>query len=120
MVPALFLMFGAGSGLWMFESELGVGPPVEAGSRVSLELRVETSNGKVITDTELRGLPYETVVGSAEALAFWQPGLSGARVGARRVLFVEPRLAFGATGAQPFVPPGAHLVVWLRVLGIER
>ncbi len=64
--------------------------------------------------------PFEFVLGKGEAIAGWDQGLVGMKVGGKRKLTIPPSLGYGAAGAgNGRIPPNATLIFEVELLSIQ-
>merc|ERR1712194_889044 len=49
-------------------------------------------------------------LGAGKVIPGWEQGITGMKVGGKRVLKIPPQLAYGERGAGAAIPPNAHLV----------
>lgn len=63
--------------------------------------------------------PVGFVKGAGKVMAGWEAGFEGMRVGGTRRLFIPSRLAYGANGNPPRVPPRADLVFDVDVIAVH-
>ncbi|MCB9685015.1 MAG: FKBP-type peptidyl-prolyl cis-trans isomerase [Alphaproteobacteria bacterium] len=107
-------------GLAIQDLRVGEGPVPEDGRVRVLELTTWTDppdpalGGDPLDSTLLRGTPLEL---DASAGLVFEPALDGMRVGGRRLVRLEPDRAFGADGVPPLVPPGAAVLLDVRLMG---
>jgi hypothetical protein len=93
----------------------GVGEPVPAGKKVTLEFEVYDEGGKELASTAKRGMPFSLVVGRPP----FEPALSmvtdGVRYGEHRIAFCLSDEAYVGRDAPTIVPKAKPLVFLLRV-----
>lgn len=103
-------------GLKVEDYVLGEGEPVVEGSYVTFHYVGYMDDGFVYESSRRRKRPYSFFVGAKQALAGWDLGLRGMKVGGHRRLDVPPALAFGDRGRGPQVPPGSTIVYTIELL----
>ena len=64
--------------------------------------------------------PISIVLGAGSVIAGWEEGLQGMAVGEKRTVTIPPKLAWGAAGKAPKIPPNATVVFDLELMGIQR
>ena len=67
-----------------------------------------------------RNEPISIVLGSGQVITGLEEGLLGGEVGEKRTLTIPPKLAYGAEGRPPKIPPNATLVFDVELMGIQR
>lgn len=65
------------------------------------------------------GNPFTFVLGKGEAIAGWDQGIEGMKVGGERELIIPPSLAYGSQGSYPSIPPNATLVFLVKLVDLE-
>lgn len=65
------------------------------------------------------GRPYDFVLGGAEVIPGWDRGLAGLKEGGTRELTIPARLAYGAEGSAPKIPPDATLVFEVELIDVR-
>jgi peptidylprolyl isomerase len=107
------------SGLKVQELATGSGAEAVKGKRVRVEYAAFV-DGRRFDGSRERGAPLAIVLGSGRAIAGFEQGVSGMRVGGKRRLTIPPGLAYGESGnrAGP-IPPNATVVFEVELLGIE-
>lgn len=72
-------------------------------------------------DTLPNGRPQPPLVfelGTGAVMQGWERGLTGMQVGGRRRLWVPYRMAYGAAGQPPVIPPRTDLIFDLELVGL--
>ncbi len=98
---------------------VGDGAEAVAGTRVVVQyLGVRWSDGGVFDASWSRGRPFEFDLGAGQVIAGWEQGVTGMRVGGRRLLVIPPALAYGDRGAGSVIGPGETLVFAVDLVGV--
>ncbi len=106
------------SGLGIEDLVEGDGEVAEEGSRVSVHYVGRLEDGKVFDTSERRG-PYLFELGRGDVIAGWDEGVLGMKVGGKRRLTVPAKLAYGAQGQPPNIPPNALLEFEIELVSVE-
>ncbi len=64
--------------------------------------------------------PFVLVLGQGNVIPGWEAGLTGMKVGERRVLEISPDYAYGAAGYPPVIPPNATLLFQIELVDIIK
>lgn len=98
----------------------GTGVAAQGGDKITVHYTgVLYENGKKFDSSWDTGQPFPPFILEANAvIPGWDKGLIGMRVGGRRELIVPPRLAYGAQGSPPSIPPNATLVFVIDLLKV--
>lgn len=98
--------------------EEGMGPGITRGQAAVVSYRLTLEDGTLI-DASNPVKPYGFVVGDSKVVPGLSQGVSGMKVGERRVLRIPPSLAYGDKGTGP-IPGGATLVFEVELLEIRK
>ncbi len=78
-----------------------------------------TENKGTRFDSNTGGLGFSFVLGSGNVIQGWNQGITGMKVGGKRLLIIPPELAYGATGAgNGAIPGNATLIFEVELLGV--
>ena len=75
--------------------------------------------GQAFDSSRTRGRPYDFVLGAAEVIPGWERGVAGMKEGGTRELTIPSRLAYGAEGSPPNIPPDATLVFEIELMDVR-
>lgn len=103
------------SGLYYRDILVGRGNAAQAGNRVRVAYAGWLADGSEF-DRSPDGRPYAFLLGRGQVIPGWDEGVSGMRVGGRRLLVVPPGLAYGRQSPGPGIPPNATLVFDVRLV----
>lgn len=98
--------------------EVGTGAEVTEGDTVTVHYVGTLPSGEEFDNSRKRGEPFTFTVGAGEVISGWEQGVTGMRVGGKRVLVIPPTLAYGNQGIGP-IPGGATLVFAIEVLSVN-
>jgi peptidylprolyl isomerase len=97
------------SGLQYADLVVGSGPEAAARQRVHVHYTGELTDGRQFDSSRDRGEPLDFVLGVGQVIRGWDEGVSGMKVGGRRILVIPAALGYGARGAGGVIPPNATL-----------
>ena len=98
--------------------QVGTGPEVREGQRISVHYRGALADGTEFDSNQPGDTPFSFRLGQGEVIRGWDEGVAGMRVGGTRQLVIPPDLAYGADGRGP-IPGNAILVFVVTVAGVE-
>lgn len=75
--------------------------------------------GRAFDSSRTSGRPFDFVLGAGEVIAGWERGVAGMQEGGRRELTIPARLAYGADGQAPSIPPSATLVFDIELIDVR-
>jgi FKBP-type peptidyl-prolyl cis-trans isomerase len=107
------------SGLQYKDLELGTGTEATARKRVEVHYTGELTDGRKFDSSRDRGDPLEFVLGVGQVIQGWDEGVTGMKVGGRRILVIPPELGYGSRGAGGVIPPNATLVFDVELMGVK-
>ena len=94
------------SGLQYIDEKVGDGPSPQAGQTVAVRYRgVTQSTGKEFDSSDKRDFR----IGVGEVIPGWDEGLMTMKLHGKRKLIIPGKLAYGAAGRPPDIPPNATL-----------
>ena len=75
-------------------------------------------NGKVFDSSVERGKPFRSSLN--RVIPCWTEGVQKMRPGGRAILVCPPKIAYGARGAPPRIPPNATLTFEVELIDIVK
>jgi FKBP-type peptidyl-prolyl cis-trans isomerase len=124
-IPAVAGDTVAKSGMTYIDVRVGTGEIAERGRCVHTRYAGFLSNGTLfdfVLDTAPGGRPRDPhgfVIGRRQVIAGWEIGIEGMREGGYRRLFIPWRLAYGAAGSPPTIPPRSDLVFDVELVKVS-
>ena len=106
------------SGLHYRDLEIGNGPEVRPGQRVSVHYRGALADGTQFDANEPGSTPFTFRLGAGDVIAGWDEGVAGMRVGGCRQLIIPHTLGYGERGTGP-IPGNAILVFTVTAVRAE-
>lgn len=106
------------SGLRIQELKIGDGPTPRFGQKVKVHYIGRLENGQEFNNSYKGGAPVEFNLGPG-LIQGWNETLQTMKVGGKRRIFVPSKLAYGAQGRPPAIPPNANLDFDIELLGIN-
>jgi peptidylprolyl isomerase len=97
----------------------GTGPVAKAGQMVTVNyVGVLFDGGKPFDASWNRKQTFAFPLGQGQVIPGWDQGVPGMKVGGRRELIIPAKLAYGAQGQPPTIPPNAPLVFVIDLLAV--
>lgn len=106
------------SGLYYQDLLVGRGAVAIAGKRVHVGYAGWLADGALF-DQSPAGRPYAFLLGQGQVIRGWDEGVSGMKVGGRRLLVIPPGLAYGRQSPGAGIPPNATLVFDVRLVQVQ-
>ena len=106
------------SGFVIQDLVVGTGAIAQRGDKLWVTYHGRFSDGTPF-DSTATGSMFYFVLGTGEVIRGWDLGMPGARVGGTRRLVIPPRLAYGALGVPPLIPPNATLIFDIELLQVQ-
>src|SRR3989344_8531747 len=107
------------TGLVVEEVVVGTGPLAEPGYTLSVHYVGTLEDGKVFDSSLDRNAPINFTLGVGQVIRGWDEGLSGMRVGGKRVLTISPEYAYGDQGVGS-IPPNSTLIFQVELLDAQK
>jgi peptidylprolyl isomerase len=83
----------------------GTGPTAVSGERVSVHyVGVSYSTGEQFDSSWDRGQPFGFPLGAGKVIPGWDYGVSGMKVGGRRILVIPPNMGYGSRAVGSIAP----------------
>ena len=105
------------SGLKIEDIKVGDGPSPKPGQMVTVHYTGWLENGTQF-ETSRKGKPAQFQLGG-NLIKGWNEGLATMKVGGIRKLIIPSKLAYGATGNPPNIPPNANLTFEIELLDVK-
>jgi peptidylprolyl isomerase len=108
------------SGLYIQDLVEGRGLAARSGHVVVVHYTGWLPNGEQFDSSRDAGEPRSFQLGARrDVITGWEEGVTGMRIGGKRLLVVPPHLAYGARGVPGAIPPNATLVYEFELLEIR-
>ena len=108
------------------EVRVGPGEPAENGRRVVVhytgwlyDSAAADHRGVSFDSSRTNGRPFDFVLGAGQVIPGWDRGVAGMKEGGVRELVIPARLAYGADGSPPVIPPDATLVFEIELVDVR-
>ena len=106
-------------GLRYTDLKIGKGAMPKKGQTAIVHYTGTFPNGKKFDSSRDRNVPFEFALATHGVIACWDEAVATMRVGGRRKLVCPPKLAYGAHGYPPVIPPNATLNFDVELLGLR-
>ena len=110
------------SGLQYNDLSVGTGAQAKVGDKVSVHytgwLYQNDQAGSKFDSSKDRGDPFDFPLGAGQVIRGWDEGVTGMKIGGKRLLIIPPELGYGARGAGGVIPPNATLLFEVELLGV--
>ena len=105
------------SGLYILALREGEGPQAVPGDRMGVHYTVSLVDGTKLDSSfdHVPPAPYDLVLGRTSLIDGWNEGVTGMRLGEKRLLVVPYQLAYGTRGRPPQIPGYSTLVFELEL-----
>jgi peptidylprolyl isomerase len=99
----------------------GKGRAAKKGDQLSMQyVGVTFADGQEFDSSWDSGSPFMFQLGKGKVIKGWDQGLVGIKPGGRRELLIPAKLAYGAQGQPPSIPPNAALVFVVDALSVGK
>jgi peptidylprolyl isomerase len=99
---------------------VGKGRAAKKGDQLSMQyVGVTFDDGQEFDSSWDSGTPFDLTLGQGMVIKGWDQGLVGIKSGGRRELIIPAKLAYGAQGRPPAIPPNAALVFIVDALKVS-
>ncbi|MBU6428490.1 MAG: FKBP-type peptidyl-prolyl cis-trans isomerase [Cyanobacteria bacterium REEB65] len=107
-------------GLKYDDLKIGKGASPKSGQQVTVQYTGWLMNGTKFDSSRDRHQPFTFTIGEGQVIKGWDEGVSGMKVGGRRILVIPPTLGYGSTGTPGGpIPPNATLKFDVELLGVK-
>ena len=107
----------ANAGLIVQDEVIGTGAEATAGSLVSVQYTGKLENGTVF-DTSAGKAPIKFPLGQGYVIPGWELGITGMKVGGKRLLIIPPDMAYGDKDNGP-IPANSTLIFEVELVGVK-
>lgn len=107
------------SGVFYVDLRCGSGDEADGGDRATIEYVGRLEDGTIVDSSADRGEPYRFLIGDADLIEGWAPGITGMHVGGKRRIVIPPELAYGEDGLPPDIPPDATLIFEVTLVSVR-
>lgn len=107
------------TGFVIQEIIVGEGALAEPGDILTVHYIGTLSDGRVFDSSLEKNLPFSFTLGTGQVIRGWDEGLSGMRVGGKRLLIIAPDYGYGEFGVG-IIPPNSTLIFEIELLDVEK
>ena len=97
------------------DTQIGTGAEAVPGKTLSVYYTGKLENGKVF-DSNVGKTPMTFVLGGGQLIIGFERGVTGMKVGGKRVVTIPPALGYGEQGAGTAIPPNSTLIFELELV----
>ncbi len=101
------------------DTMLGVGDEATVGSRVVIHYVGHFIDGKIFDSSVARQEPLQFVVGGGQVIKGMDAGVTGMKVGGKRIISIPPELGYGPNDYGP-IPGNSTLIFEIELLKVDR
>ena len=105
------------TGLVVQDEVIGTGAEAKAGSLVSVQYTGKLQNGTVF-DTSVGKAPIQFPLGQGYVIQGWELGITGMKVGGKRLLIIPSDMAYGDKDNGP-IPANSTLIFEVELVGVK-
>jgi peptidylprolyl isomerase len=106
------------SGLYIQDTVVGTGNEARASNRVQVHYTGWLPDGTEF-DSSRGATPIAFVLGRGDVIDGWDEGITGMRVGGKRLLVIPASLAYGEEGVPGVIPPYSVLVFETELVSVR-
>ncbi len=106
------------SGLKIEDKVIGEGDEAVSGKTVTVNYTGTLVSGEQFDSSIGRG-PFSFPLGAGRVIKGWDEGVSGMKVGGKRILTIPPELGYGSRGAGNVIPANATLIFEVDLLKVN-
>lgn len=106
-------------GLKYTDEQVGTGAVAMPGKTAVVHYTGWLMDGTKFDSSLDRNQPFSFPLGAGQVIKGWDEGVSGMKVGGKRILIVPPTLGYGARGAGGVIPPNATLKFEVQLLDVK-
>jgi peptidylprolyl isomerase len=100
------------------DTQVGTGAEAVPGKTLTVHYTGKLENGKVF-DSSVGKDPLTFVLGGGQLIPGFEQGVSGMKVGGKRVVTIPPSLGYGEQGAGDVIPPNSTLIFELELVDVK-
>jgi len=106
-------------GVKVDDFRFGRGPTAEDGKYLNVHYVGMLQCNRKVFDSNTSGKGFKFRLGRGEVITGWDYGFQGMKVGGKREIIVPARLAYGAKGAPPEIPPNSDLLFEVELKAVS-
>lgn len=91
---------------------------VAEGSKVTFDILVKLTDGKIVMDSKKEGKPWKGAVGDGSLISGIDQLIRGMYPGGKRAMWIPSHLAYGANGINGQVPPNSRLYAEVELISV--
>lgn len=106
-------------GVVVKDLKVGNGPVCKPGRMVSVYYVGRLKSNNKVFDQTTQGAGFKFRVGRGEVIKGWDVGLSGMKVGGKRLITCPPNMAYGQKGSPPTIPGNSTLMFEVELKAVN-
>jgi FKBP-type peptidyl-prolyl cis-trans isomerase len=106
-------------GLQYTDEQVGTGAVATTGKTAVVHYTGWLMDGTKFDSSLDRNQPFSFPLGAGQVIKGWDEGVTGMKVGGKRILIIPPALGYGARGAGGVIPPNATLKFEVQLLDVK-
>jgi peptidylprolyl isomerase len=100
------------------DTQVGTGAEAVPGKTLSVHYTGKLENGQIF-DSSVGKAPLSFVLGDGQLIPGFEQGVTGMKVGGKRVITIPPSLGYGEQGVGEAIPPNSTILFELELVDVK-